>query len=172
MADSCGIYGPYTNCIDPATTDSGYASYTQEQYATNSYCVGSTLGTVALPSTLTSRCYPYTCGTDSIVFTVGTYSITCLSSEAGTTKTLSAMTGDLTCPIFADFCTNTRKTCKNWCSQNGYCMAGICNCLPGYYGVDCSITICSVGTYYDSTTSSCVTVCPSGYYQNIYSHSC
>ena len=80
MADSCGLFGPYTNCIDPATTDSGYASYTQEQYATNSYCIASTLGTVALPASLTSRCYPYTCGTNSILFTIGTYSITCLSS--------------------------------------------------------------------------------------------
>ena len=82
------------------------------------------------------------------------------------------MTGHLTCPIFADFCTNTRKTCSNWCSQNGYCMAGVCNCLQGYYGVDCSQTMCSINTYFDSTTSTCVSVCPSGYYQNIYSHSC
>ena len=172
MSDSCGIFGPYANCVDPATTDNGYASYTYEAYATNSYCIASTLGTVSLPSTLTSRCYPYTCGVNSIVFTVGTSTITCLSSETGVQKTLSSMTGVLTCPIFSAFCTNTRKTCPSWCSQNGYCMAGVCNCLPGYYGSACSITTCSTGTYYDSTTSTCVSTCPSGYYQNVYSRSC
>lgn len=127
---------------------------------------------MALSSTLTSRCYPYVCSSSSIVFSIGSYSITCLSSESGVQKTLSAMTGSLVCPIFSEFCSVTRKTCVSWCSQNGYCMGGVCNCLPGYYGVDCSQTMCSSGTYYDSTSSSCVTVCPSGYYQNIYSRSC
>jgi len=172
MADSCGIYGPYTNCVDPATTDPGYASYTQEKYATNSYCIASTLGTVALSSTLTSRCYPYSCGTSSVTFTIGSYTITCQSAEAGVQKTLSAMTGTLTCPDFAAFCTNTRKTCSNWCSKNGYCMGGVCNCLSGYYGTDCSKTSCTTNTFYDSTTLTCVAICPSGYYSNTYSRSC
>ena len=172
MADGCGIYGPYISCVDPSTTDNGYASYTQEQYATNSFCISSTLGTVALASSLTSRCYPYSCSTNSITFNIGTYTITCLSTEAGASKTLSAMTGSLTCPNFAAFCTDTRKTCSKWCSQNGFCMGGVCNCLPGYYGSDCSKTMCTSSTYYDPTTSTCVTVCPSKYYQNIYSRSC
>lgn len=172
MADGCGFYGPYSNCIDSSNTDTSYSSYTREAYGTSSFCVTSTLGTVALPSTLTSRCYPYVCGTTSIVFTIGSYSITCQSSDAGTQKTLASMTGSLTCPIFSDFCSHTRKTCLNWCSKNGFCMGGVCNCLPGYYGSDCSKTTCSSGQYYDSTTSSCVTVCPSNYYQNIYSRSC
>jgi len=28
MSDGCGFMGPYVNCIDPASTDLGYASYT------------------------------------------------------------------------------------------------------------------------------------------------
>jgi hypothetical protein len=28
MADGCGLMGPYSNCIDPDSTDLGYASYT------------------------------------------------------------------------------------------------------------------------------------------------
>lgn len=172
MADGCGIYGPYANCIDPSTTDNSYASYTQEVYSTSSFCIASTLGTVALPSALTSRCYPYLCATSSIKFTIGTYSITCLSTEAGVEKTLSAMTGSLTCPIFIDFCTNSRKTCSSWCSQNGFCMGGVCNCLPGYYGSGCSKTTCSSGQFYSLASSSCVSTCPSGYYQNVYSRSC
>jgi leishmanolysin len=173
MADGCGIYGPYANCMDSASTDNGYASYTFEVDNTNSFCVSSTLGTVSLPNTLTSRCYPYVCNPTNIIFTIGSYSITCLSTDpAGTQKTLSSMTGTLTCPDFASFCQHTRITCPNWCSQNGYCMAGVCNCLPGYYGSDCSQTQCTSGTYYNPTNSTCVTVCPNKYYQNKYSQSC
>lgn len=171
MADSCGIYGPYSPCVDPTLTDS-YTSYTQEAFGTSSFCVASTLGTVALPNTLTSRCYPHTCTSNSIIFTVGTYTITCLSSETGAQKTLSAMTGSLTCPLYADFCTRARKTCENWCSRNGYCMGGVCNCLTGFYGKDCSKTICTSGQYFNPLNNTCVTVCPSNYYQNIYSRSC
>lgn len=141
-------------------------------YATNSFCIGSTLGTVALPSTLQSRCYPYACGNSSITFTIGTYTIVCQSNEAGVQKILSALTGYLSCPIFADFCTNSRKTCPNWCSQNGYCMRGICNCYSGYEGDDCSQTQCTSGTYYNPLNYSCVNTCPSGYYSNAYSLTC
>lgn len=148
MTDGCGIYGPYSPCVDPTLTDS-YSSYTREAFGTNSFCVQSSLGTVALPNTLTSRCYPYTCTTNSIVFTIGSNTITCLSSEGPAQKTLSSMTGSLTCPDFDDFCKDTRKTCENWCSQNGYCMGGVCNCLSGFYGKDCSKTFCTPGQYYD-----------------------
>ena len=80
MADNCGIYGPYANCIDPTSTDNGYASYTFEVDSTNSGCVYSTLGTVALPNSLTSRCYPFLCNPSNITFTIGSYQITCLST--------------------------------------------------------------------------------------------
>ena len=82
------------------------------------------------------------------------------------------MTGVLYCPDFYSFCKHTRKTCANWCSQNGYCMGGVCNCLPGYYGSDCSKVGCTSGTYWDPKTSTCVNYCPTKYYQNIYSRSC
>lgn len=51
-------------------------------------------------------------------------------------------------------------------------MGGVCNCLPGYYGSDCSKTTCTTGYYYSPLTATCVTVCPSTYYQNIYSRTC
>jgi hypothetical protein len=134
--------------------------------------VKSTLGSVALPSTVQSRCYPYVCNSNNIVFTVGTNSITCLSTEGGIQKTLSSFTGYLQCPDFNSFCTNSRKTCPNWCSQNGYCMGGICNCVSGYYGDDCSKTICTSGLFYNILTLTCVATCPSGYYANTYNTAC
>jgi len=172
MADSCGLYGPYFNCVDPTSVDTGYQSYTSEVFGTNSFCVASTLGSVTLPSNLQSRCYPYVCGTSNIIFTIGSYTITCLSSEGGVQKTLSAQAGYLTCPVFADFCTLSRKTCTGWCNQNGFCMNGVCNCNSGYSGADCSQTSCNSSSYYSSSSSSCVLNCPSGTYQNIYSRSC
>lgn len=51
-------------------------------------------------------------------------------------------------------------------------MGGICNCVNGYYGADCSKTSCTSGTYYNPVTLTCVSVCPSGYYQNKYDFSC
>jgi len=51
-------------------------------------------------------------------------------------------------------------------------MGGICNCIDGYYGADCSQVYCTTGTYFNPLTSACVTICPSGYYQNKYDSSC
>jgi proprotein convertase subtilisin/kexin type 5 len=119
-----------------------------------------------------SRCYPYVCNSNSITFTIGIYSITCLNTDAGAQKTLSALHGYLTCPNYIDFCTMSRKMCPNFCNQNGYCTNGICNCYTGYYGSTCNITTCTTGQYYSPLTLACVTNCPSGYYTNIYSKSC
>ena len=77
------------------------------------------------------------------------YTVTCQSNEGGTRKTLTSLSGYLECPEFVDFCQQSRKICKNWCSQNGFCMRGVCNCLPGYYGADCSKTTCTSTQYYD-----------------------
>ena len=82
------------------------------------------------------------------------------------------MSGYLTCPSFTSFCTMSRKTCQNYCNQNGYCMGGVCNCFTGYYGADCSRTSCTSGQYYDPASASCVSTCSSGYYANTFSRSC
>jgi len=164
MADGCGLYGPYFNCVDDTSTDPGYQAMTYEEFGTNTLCVSSTLSTQILFSNLLSRCYPYVCGTSSIIFTIGSYTITCLSSEAGVMKSLSALTGYLTCPIYNNFCIESRKTCKNWCSQNGYCIDGVCNCYTGYSGPDCSQTICSASTYFDSSSNTCLATCSPGTY--------
>jgi hypothetical protein len=166
------MFGEYSSCIDANTQPTSYDTYTYEAYGYNSFCARSTLGSVVVPAELMSRCYPYVCNTDNIVFTIGTYSITCLSTEAGVQKTLSALYGYLTCPSFTAFCTMSRKTCPNFCNQNGYCMQGICNCYTGYSGADCLQTSCTAGQYYNPVTSTCGANCNPGYYTNPYSRSC
>ena len=130
MADGCGLFAEYFYCVDPDESDDGYKAFTLEDYTTNSFCVKSTLATVSISNTYRSRCYPFVCDYDaeSIAFTVGAYTVYCLSNEQGTNKTVSELAGSLECPIFSDFCTNSRKICPNWCSQHGFCTRGVCNC--------------------------------------------
>jgi len=173
MADGCSLYGEYFSCIDPNSTDSGgYQPYSLEVWGSSSFCVASTMGNAVLPSTLQSRCYPYVCSSNNITFTIGTFSITCLLSDAGVSKTLSGLSGYVTCPNYTAFCTVSRKTCSSFCNQNGYCTNGVCNCYDGYYGKTCTQTMCSSGQYYDPTSNTCTTNCPSGYYLNKFSVSC
>lgn len=81
MADGCGIYGEYFSCIDPDSIDTGnYKPYSLEIWGSSSFCIASTMGNDVLPSKLQSRCYPYVCNTNSITFTVGTFTTTCLSN--------------------------------------------------------------------------------------------
>ncbi len=87
------------------------------------------------------------------------------------------MQGYLECPNFVDFCPQSRKICPNWCSQNGFCTRGVCNCYSDntvtYSGIDCSQTSCvAANNFFDPTTSSCVATCPSGYYANTRSKAC
>ncbi|KRX04453.1 Insulin-like growth factor binding protein, N-terminal [Pseudocohnilembus persalinus] len=59
--------------------------------------------------------------------------------------------------------------CPNDCSQNGYCMKGVCHCLPGYIGNDCgtfdagSIVCTSPCDTCGPTSTNCQS-CISGYY--------
>ena len=55
------------------------------------------MSTVGIASQVQSRCYPYVChaSNSSIEFTVGVYTVYCLSSEEGAQKTVSALDGYL-----------------------------------------------------------------------------
>ena len=61
MADGCGIFGSYFNCVDPAQADDGYKSYTLEKYQTDAFCVTSTFANVGVSDDYRGRCYPYEC---------------------------------------------------------------------------------------------------------------
>ena len=103
---------------------------------------------------------------------IGANPIYCAPVDAGKTKALAGYYGTLTCPTYQDFCRNSRKICPNWCSQKGICTRGVCNCMDGAYGADCSqSTSCGV-QYYDPSTNLCKSICPTGYFINVFSGSC
>lgn len=173
MSDGCGMYGEYFSCVDSTSQNDSYIGFTHEQHGESSFCFDSTMSqNVVVPAIYQSRCYPYVCGTSNITITIGGFSVECLSTEGGTVKTLSGLQGSLTCPDFTRFCTVSRKTCSEFCNQNGYCMGGVCNCLTTAFGSDCTQSSCTAGQFYSSTTSTCVSTCPSGTYANIFSHTC
>ena len=173
-SDKCGIWISTLHCVDPNALDDGFKTQSQETYGTTSFCVTSTLASIGLDTNLQSRCYPYVCyDNNAIKFTIGSNNILCSPTDGGTNKTLSGFAGTLTCPDYQSFCWMSRKTCPNWCSQNGFCTRGVCNCLAGYSGEDCSKTICTTSTQkYNPGTTACVTSCPSSTYSNAYSFTC
>jgi hypothetical protein len=38
-----------------------------------------------------------------------------------------------------DYCIS-QQICPNLCSKNGYCLGGVCHCLPGFRAEDCSVS--------------------------------
>ncbi len=166
--------------MDPTVTGDFYQSFTLESFGTNVFCAKGTISTAGITTNYRGRCYPFACNyTDtSIKFTISSsYTLYCFSNEQGTNKTVSGMQGVFECPIFSDFCTNSRKICPNWCSSRGFCTRGVCNCYfdenVTYSGADCSISTCvAANTYYHAPTASCLPTCPSGYYASVLSKAC
>lgn len=98
-SDKCGIWVSSLHCVDPNAQDDGFKTASQETYGTSSFCISSTLASVALDANLQSRCYPYVCyDNNAIKFQIGLSSILCSPTDAGTQKTLSGFSGTLTCP--------------------------------------------------------------------------
>ena len=130
MADGCGMFKEYFHCVDPASVGDFYRTYTLERFGTNSFCFKGTIANAGIANTYRSRCYPYVCNytTTTITFTIETFTVNCFSNEQGSNKRVTGMQGNVECPIFSDFCVQSRKICPNWCSGNGFCTRGVCNC--------------------------------------------
>ena len=136
MSDGCGQYASYFGCVDADQVDDGIKNRTHESYGTTSFCIKSTFSTSAQLGQNQARCYPYICNsaTSTITYTVGNSIVPCGIADVGVIKTLSSISGYLQCPSYSDFCINSRKLCLNWCSKNGFCTRGVCNCMSGYSG--------------------------------------
>ncbi len=84
------------------------------------------------------------------------------------------MVGTITCPNIKRFCKNQRLLCPNFCSNNGFCTNGICNCKAGMAGKDCSKTECSNSQIYSTDESSCIinSSCTGAFYVDIFNKVC
>lgn len=85
------------------------------------------------------------------------------------------MYGSITCPNIKRFCKNQRLLCPNWCSNNGFCTNGVCNCKEGYAGTDCSLTSCVTASYiYNTAETACIdpTTCTGAFYADKFNKVC
>lgn len=54
---------------------------------------------------------------------------------------------------------STDKPCKNDCSNNGYCLEGVCICLSNFVGDDCSLIYDKQSNTTISTNMTCLNNC-------------
>jgi hypothetical protein len=148
-ADFCPYYQPYSNgdCTDTANTagSSGNDGVYGVKFGSDSRCMLSTLiqnGWSATPPG--TGCFKHECTADKKVVIIvtlrddsGTVRLECATD--GETKTVSGYRGEITCPPAAVLCDNL---CPNQCTGRGRCEDGVCGCIGGWGGDDCSKQKC------------------------------
>lgn len=117
----------------------------------------------------TYRCFKTSCTVSNTVqIYIENYVINCTPADYGndinvSSPTSSAYTGVITCPSLSDIDALCKpllsSVCPNNCSNNGYCNKGVCTCIPGFTGSDCSAVSChySCKTCYDVFSDTCLT---------------
>ncbi|KAL4432237.1 hypothetical protein ABPG74_020205 [Tetrahymena malaccensis] len=144
--------------------------YTGEQYSPLSKCIRSSFQKTTISNPFLSaygntRCFKTICLND------GTLQITTLSGQQFICKYPGQMIqifdeenqGYISCPTrFQSYC-YFKKFCPNSCSQKGFCIDGVCICIDGQGGEDCSTQIQGNQVFYQGQL---VDSCPSGFVQN------
>ncbi|EAR92183.2 intracellular protein transporter USO, putative (macronuclear) [Tetrahymena thermophila SB210] len=160
--------------------------YTGEQYSPLSKCIRSsyqksTISNPFLSAYGNTRCYKTICLND------GTLQISTITGQQYICKYPGQMIqisneenqGYIQCPTrFQPYCF-FKKFCPNSCSQKGFCIDGVCICIDGQGGEDCSVQIegnqaLYQGNLVDSCPNGfiknpnrvCLSGCPLGYYQS------
>ncbi|EGR28964.1 leishmanolysin family protein, putative [Ichthyophthirius multifiliis] len=136
-----------------------------EVYGFNSKCFTSTSANgVKFTNDSQRRCHQYQCSPDlrSITITFPQIKRQVICTKEGSVMQIvpnNDRYGKIACPSsFIQFCDSV-PICMNHCSQVGVCVRGICSCLPGWGGIDCSVKL--IGP-----DRSCQTNCPNGYYKH------
>ena len=136
-ADYCPYRARYSNgaCRGNSLTTFTY-SRANERIGATSRCFESTL--VLSPYKLAppySACYEVvSCSEDSALVKIGDQSISC--PFTGGEVTVPGYTGSIKCPSSDVLCGDV--PCKNFCSAQGLCRRGVCECFAGFAGDDCS----------------------------------
>ncbi|EGR26907.1 leishmanolysin family protein, putative [Ichthyophthirius multifiliis] len=82
-------------------------------------------------------CYKYECSSNGqqVTIWVGSKKVVCTKNLEN--MSVKGYTGQIQCPEnIALFC-GFKKFCPNFCSGNGYCLNGKCQCSKKYFGQDC-----------------------------------
>lgn len=95
---------------------------------------------------------------------MGTINIIC--TKSGEVKSVPGGEGTLTCPDLNRFCGNRKRLCPGWCSQKGHCTGGVCTCIAGNAGYDCSVSTCLTNEFYDDVAKVCKDTCPNNTFKN------
>ncbi|EAR98414.2 leishmanolysin family protein (macronuclear) [Tetrahymena thermophila SB210] len=132
-----------SRCYDPSGNYQNNPTFLEKLgvgFGSNSRCFMSSLSDISGTVKEQGLCYNYTCNNaNQVIIQVGNNTVTC--SQNNQIVTSPKMNGSLKCPEKLDQFCNYKKVCPNFCSSNGYCVNGICKCIAGFKGVDCSKTI-------------------------------
>ncbi|EGR26888.1 leishmanolysin family protein, putative [Ichthyophthirius multifiliis] len=142
---NCNTSSTYSNgkCWDTSSdlnTQQSQLAY-GIKFGINSKCFNVTLlNKKFVPSNkLQGKCYQHYCQHNSqqLIIQVGNQKVICTKNQAQ--MQVDGYNGYIQCPEnIQEFC-NFKKFCPNYCSANGYCLKGQCNCDKGFYGSDCSL---------------------------------
>jgi hypothetical protein len=146
-ADFCPYYQPYSNgdCTNAANSnDVGDDTVYGFKFGSTSRCMLSSLiqnGWRA--NSPGSGCFQHECTSDLKVVIIvskdggGEQRLTC--DTDGQVHTVSGYSGTVICPPKAVLCANP---CPNQCTGRGNCADGVCSCIGGWGGDDCSKQKC------------------------------
>ncbi|EGR26904.1 leishmanolysin family protein, putative [Ichthyophthirius multifiliis] len=155
---------------------------TLEYYGINSRCFTSTSNNnVDLLNDVYKRCHMHQCSADMKTITVyfPQIKMQVVCTKEGQQITIhpsSNKFGKIFCPrSFTQFCDHV-PMCTNHCSSVGVCVRGVCLCLPGWGGIDCSVKCLQVVlnkvcvkqcplNQVIGPDRSCQISCPNGYYK-------
>ncbi|EAR98413.2 leishmanolysin family protein (macronuclear) [Tetrahymena thermophila SB210] len=140
----CNNQQAYSNakCYEPNGNFQNNPTYIQKLgvgFGQSSRCFISSLSDPTVSINEQGLCYNYTCNSaNQVIIQVGSNQVTC--SQNNQVVTIPNWRGSLKCPEKLDQFCNYKKVCPNFCSSNGYCDNGVCKCISGFKGADCSQT--------------------------------
>jgi len=142
-ADNCPTYQLYGNTDCEDINDESAARVSGSFYGYGRKCFKGTLSNKQSALSFGSYCFKSSCNTEddgsmSIAVKIGSKTVTC--QKQGDIS-VSGMSGKLSCPDPATFCSRTQVEgyCRRGCMGRGSCVDKECECIGGWSSFDCSI---------------------------------